>query len=142
MTSFQVAAKKRHKLLASCSGSLSTSKLHEKNEGACYKTYHASDVVGGTDLMEPSQVCSTHYITCVISFTRLPHSSHATLKSWEGSGYEANKLHHHLLTVSMLASYVVVPCRQRSVLSISACCSPLLSSKLVSKDVSSCKEKV
>ena len=39
------------------------------------KTYHMSDVAGGTDLqvmqVEPSQVSSTRNVTRVISFTRL-----------------------------------------------------------------------
>ena len=42
-------------------------------------TYQVSDIVGGTDLivcmliLNQLQVSSTHYVTHVISFTRLPH---------------------------------------------------------------------
>ena len=36
------------------------------------KTYHASDVASGTDLLEPNQVDSICYVTCMISFTRFP----------------------------------------------------------------------
>ena len=42
--------------------------------------------------VEPSQVSSTRYVSRVISFTRLPRFSRATLKSWEEPGYEANIL--------------------------------------------------
>ena len=54
------------------------------------------NVAGGTDLqvitcmqVQPSQVGSTQYVVCVISFIRLPLFSHVTLKSWEEPRYEA-----------------------------------------------------
>ena len=55
------------------------------------KTYHARDVVSGTNLTWfhlNCQVGSTHYVTHVISFTRLSHFSYATLKSSHEPGYE------------------------------------------------------
>lgn len=47
------------------------------------KTYHESDVVGGTNLcqMNQNQVSSTHYVTHVVSLTRLPRFSCTILKS-------------------------------------------------------------
>ena len=56
------------------------------------KTYHTNNIAGGTDIfdqVEPSHVSSTCYVIHVISFTRLPCLSHATLKSREEPGYEA-----------------------------------------------------
>ena len=54
-----------------------------------------SNVVGGTDLqvmqVEPSQVGFTRYVTRVISFARLPHSSRAMS---EEPGYEAITMFH------------------------------------------------
>ena len=53
------------------------------------KSYHTSDVVGGTDLqVVPRQVGSTCYVIHMISFTRLPCLSRAMLKICEEPGYE------------------------------------------------------
>ena len=54
------------------------------------KTYHVSDVAGGTDLNWIKQVGSTRHVTRVIRFTWLPCFSRVTLKSWEEPGYEAS----------------------------------------------------
>ena len=60
------------------------------------KTYHVSDIVGGTDLqvmqVEPSQVSSICYAIRVISFTRLPCFSCATLKNWWVPDYQNRAL--------------------------------------------------
>ena len=40
-------------------------------------------------MVQPLEVGSTRYVTHVVSFTKLPYFSRATLKSWEEPGYEA-----------------------------------------------------
>ena len=87
-------------LLASYAGSSQLFNVAQEKTRERGKTYHMSDVAGGIDLqvmqVEPSQVSSTRYVTRMITFTRLPCFSRATLKSWEEPGYEATIYSHFI----------------------------------------------